>query len=173
MKTLTEIYSQHAEMPYIAPKYEAELLRKPIPKRNMLRTSEGLLPGHIIMLWRINFGSYTTQSTHHKYFYTTYGIDAQKELDWLIEEGYVKVDSAFDSLKHLSAGFLKDFLKAKGVAGLSKMKRSDLDQAVAANYTEEEFGKLFELRGYAILPKGKEVLEAHPEIVDKHPQKSY
>ena len=120
-----------------------------------------------------NFGSYTTQSTHHKYFYTTYGIDAQKELDWLIEEGYVKVDSAFDSLKHLSAGFLKDFLKAKGGAGLSKMKRSDLDQAVAANYTEEELGQLFELRGYAILAKGKEVLEAHPEIVDKHPQKSY
>lgn len=172
-KTLQEVYKDHAEMPYIAPKYEAELLKKPIAKRQMERTEEGLLPGHIIMLWRIQFGTYLTTSPHHKYFYTTYGIDAQKELDDLISEGYVKMDTAFDSLKHLPAGELKDFLKAKGVTGLSKMKRPDLDAAMVKSYTEEELSKLFDLRSYAILPKGQAVLEAHPEIVAKHPQKKF
>lgn len=173
MKTFNEVYKDHAEQPYKAERYMEDLLTKPIPKRNMERTMEGFLPGHIILLWRINFGSYLTTSPHHKYFYTTYGIDAQKELDWLIAEGYVQIDSAFESLRHLSSIKLKEFLKDKDVKGLSKMKREDLDKAVAANYSEEELGQRFDLRSYAILPKGTVILEAHPEIVDKHPQKKY
>lgn len=171
MKQFKEKYAQHAEMPYIAPQYEAELLEKPIAKRNMERTDEGVLPGHIILLWRINFGTYNTQSALHKYFYTTYGIDAQKELDWLIDEGYVRIQSAFESLVFLKAADLKGFLKAKGVPGLSKMKRPDLDAAMAEAYSEEELAPLFEVRGYALTPAGQELLAKHPEIVDRHPKK--
>ncbi len=90
MKTIEEIYKNHAEMPFISLKYQEELRRKPIPKRHMVRTIEGLLPGHLVMLWRIHFGTYTTATSHHKYFYTNYGIDAQTELDWLIAQGYVQ-----------------------------------------------------------------------------------
>lgn len=172
-KTIKEVYQDHAELPYIAPEFEAELLRKPIAKRQMVRTAEGFLPGHIIMLWRISFGTYLTNSPHHKYFYTTYGIDAVKELAYLIEEGYVLIDTAFDSLKHLPAGQLKDFLKAKDVKGLSKMKRDDLDQAMAIHYTETELVNLFDLRGYRLTDKGEALLAAHPEIVAKHPQKKF
>lgn len=173
MKTFNEIYNQHAEMPHIEPKYEQDLKQKPIPKRNMIRTEEGLLPGHVIMLWRIQFGTYTTEYPHHKYFYTTYGIDAQKELEFLIAQNYVTVDSAFASLKHLSSLFLKEFLKSKEVKGLSKMKRQDLEEAIAIEFSEQELGELFALRGYSLLEKGQKVLEAHPEIIAKHPQKKY
>ncbi|MGT2907030.1 hypothetical protein [Streptococcus dentiloxodontae] len=173
MKTIDNVYAQHAEKPFILPKYEEELLTKPIAKRQMERTAEGLLPGHIIMLWRIQFGTYLTSSSHHKYFYTTYGIDAEKELRFLIEQGYVKVDSAVESLKHLAAPKLKAFLKAKGVSGLSKMKRSDLDEAMLAVYTEEELSQLFQLRSYAITQKGRTILEKYPEIIAKHPQKKF
>ncbi|WP_212768357.1 hypothetical protein, partial [Larkinella sp. C7] len=72
----------------------------------------------------------------HKYFYTTYGIDAQKELDWLIEAGYVRLMTAQESLQYLRAGQIKDFLKSKEVKGLSKMKRADLDQSMAQVYSE-------------------------------------
>lgn len=173
MKTIKEVYENHPEKPYVNPKYELDLIQKPIPKRNMTRTVEGLLPGHIIMLWRINFGTYTTENPHHKYFYTTYGIDAEKELDWLIANKYVAVDSAFESLKHLSAIQLKEFLKEKDVKGLSKMKRPDLDQAMAREYSEESLGQKFKLRSYSLLEKGKETLAAHPEIIERHPQKKY
>lgn len=73
MKTLTEIYSQQCRCP-IAPKYENQETNSQTICLELLKCQDTLL------LWRINFGSYTTQSTHHKYFYTTYGIDAQKEL---------------------------------------------------------------------------------------------
>lgn len=173
MKTIKDVYANHAEMPYIATEYEEELLEKPIPKWAMERTREGLLPGHVIMLWRLNFGTYTTAQPHHKYFATSYGIDAQKELDYLIEQGYAKLDTAFDSLKHLPAGKLKTFLKEKQVIGLSKMKRADLDQAMRQVYTEQELASKFDLRSYAILPKGQEVLAKYPELIAKHPQKKY
>ena len=159
-------------MPYIAPQYEQELLKKPIAKRQMERTAEGFLPGHIILLWRISFGTFLNNTYRHKYFYTTYGIDADRELDMLIDKGYVQIDSAFDSLKHLPAGDLKEFLAAKGVAGLSKYKRADLDKKMAELYSEEELSSLFELRGYALTQKGQALLLAHPEIVDKHPKKN-
>lgn len=173
MKTIKEIYENHSEMPFVLEKYEQDLIQKPIPKRNMERTVEGLLPGHIIMLWRISFGTYTTENPHHKYFYTTYGIDPVKELDWLISENYVQINSAFDSMEHLSAIQLKDYLKVKDVKGLSKMKRSDIDATIKTHFTEEEFGNLFSLRAYQLTDKGQEMLAAHPEIVAKHPQKKY
>ncbi|MGT2887430.1 hypothetical protein N1495_05765 [Streptococcus didelphis] len=173
MKTLKEIYENHSEMPYIHPKYEKELMRKPIAKRNMIRTDEGLLPGHLIMLWRINFGTYSTASPHHKYFYTTYGIHAEQELQWLINNHYVQVDSPFTSMKELAAPQLKEFLKEKGVQGLSKMKRSDLEGAILEHYSEEEFGSLFEVRSYSLLEKGITALKKYPEVIDKHPQKKY
>lgn len=173
MKTFEEIYANHAEMPYISAKYEDELRRKPISKRNMERTREGLLPGHIILLWRINFGTYTTHSPQHKYFYTTYGIDAQKELDWLIEHDYLRLMSAQESLIYLRADELKDFLKIETVKGLSKMKRQDLEQKMLEVYSEDELAPLFALRGYALTAKGEEVLAAHPEIVRRHPQKKF
>ncbi|MGT2926334.1 hypothetical protein [Streptococcus cuniculipharyngis] len=173
MKTIKEVYASHAEIPYIAEEYQEELLVKPIPKWAMVRTEEGLLPGHLIMLWRVNFGTYTTSHPHHKYFATSYGIDAQKELDYLIEQGYAQKDGAFASLQHLPARQLKELLKEKQVAGLSKMKRQELDQAMQRVYTEEELAGKFELRGYSVLPKGARLLEKYPEIVAKHPQKKY
>ncbi|WP_176629148.1 hypothetical protein [Streptococcus sobrinus] len=173
MKKFEEIYSQHTEMPYIAAKYQDKLRRKLISKRNMERTAEGLLLGHIILLWRVHFGTYTTESPLHKYFYTTYGIDAQKELDWLIEAGYVRLMTAQESLQYLRAGQIKDFLKSKEVKGLSKMKRADLDQSMAQVYSEAGLAPLYSLRGYALTAKGGEALVAHPEIVDRHPQKKF
>ena len=53
------------------------------------------------------------------------------------------------------------------------MKRADLDQAVLSHFSEEELGYLFDVRGYRLLPKGEEALEANTEIVNRHPQKKY
>lgn len=173
MKTIAEIYADHQEMPYLAPQHLDELLLKPIAKRQMVRTSDGFLPGHIIMLWRIQFGSYRTDSPHHKYFYTTYGIDAQKELDWLIAEGYVALEGATEAIRHLSGPQLKALLKEREVKGLSKLKRQDLDQLILDLVEEQDLEELTQVRAYLLTAKGQAVLAAHPDIVEKHPQKKY
>lgn len=131
------------------------------------------MPGHIILLWRINFGTFTTETAFSKYFEYGYGIDGVKELAFLISEGYVHVESAFESLDHLSATILKEFLKVKNVKGLSKLKRADVDDLLVSLYTEEELGKLFSVRGLMLTSKGGETLERHQDIVAKHPQKKF
>ncbi|MBM7636821.1 hypothetical protein [Streptococcus saliviloxodontae] len=169
MKPFAEIYKDHDEMPYIAPKYEEELRIKPIAKRQMIRTKEGLLPGHIILLWRIQFGTFTSNSSFHKYFYTTYGIDAEKELAFLIEEKLVRVETAFESLRFLTALQLKQILKDKEVKGLSHYKRPDLDAKMAELFSEDDLAQLFSQRGYALTEKGRLCLDEYPDIVARYP----
>lgn len=173
MKTFAEIYQDHAEMPYIAPQYEENMRLKPVPKRNMIRTEENLLPGHIILLWRIQFGSYRTNDQPHKYFATTYGIDAKKEVLSLMEQGYVRLESATEAIRHLTALQVKNLLKTKDVKGLSKMKRADLDQAMVISFTEQELAELIDTKAYLLTEKGQEILGQHPDIIDKHPQKKF
>ena len=98
MKTIQELYADYPEMPYISPERDlAETnFTKPVPKRNMVRTAEGLLPGHIILLWRINFGTFTTETTFSKYFEYTYGVNGRAALNDLIAGGRAVIERAFE-----------------------------------------------------------------------------
>jgi len=55
----------------------------------------------------------------------------------------------------------KNILKSKGIAGLSKMKAADLDQALHDNFSEEELASHFSIRGYKLTPKGEQILEQY------------
>ena len=156
--SLENIYKDHQVKPYISPDRDIEawlLNPKPVPKRNMELLEDKLLAGDIILLWRIQFGTFTTETWFPKYFEYTYGIDAPKHLETLVEKGYALVETAFDSLDHLNSTMKKNILKNKGVTGLSKMKAGDLDQALHDHFSEEELASLFSIRGYRLTPKGE------------------
>ena len=63
-------------------------------------------------------------------------------------------------------------LKKKGVAGLSKMKAADLNQALHDHFSEEELANCFSIRGYKLTPKGEQALKDHQAIIDRHPKKN-
>ena len=134
--------------------------------------TDDLLAGDIILLWRIQFGTFITETWFPKYFEYTYGIDTPKHLKTLVEKGYTVIETAFDSLDHLNATMKKNILKSKGITGLSKMKIADLDQALHNHFSEEELAGLFSIRGYKITPKGEHILEQYQDIVDRHPKKN-
>ncbi|WFA75803.1 hypothetical protein PFZ59_11830 [Streptococcus suis] len=169
-----EMYKDHEVKPYISPERDlaAWLLEtKPVPKRNMIRLEEGLLAGDIILLWRVNFGTFTTTTPYSKYFEYIYGINGPAHMEKLLADGYVYLESAFDSLDHITSTAKKNILKAEGVTGLSKMKAADLDTALKDHLTEEKLAPYFAVRGYALTEKGRAALEDHPEVIDKHPKK--
>lgn len=173
---VNELYKDYACMPYIAPDRDLAtwlLDPTPVPKRNMERLSNGLLAGDIILLWRIQFGTFTTTSVFPKYFEYTYGIDAPNHLHRLVENGYAYIESAFDSLNHLNASMKKNLLKEKGVTGLSKMKVADLDSALQEVFSEEDLAQLFTVRGYQLTDKGEKALVECPEVVERHPKKKF
>ncbi|HEM3642093.1 TPA: hypothetical protein U1C36_001226 [Streptococcus suis] len=171
---IEEMYKDHEVKPYISPERDlaAWLLEaKPVPKRNMIRLEEGLLAGDIILLWRVNFGTFTTTTPYSKYFEYIYGINGPAHMEKLLAEGYVYLESAFDSLDHITSTAKKNILKAEGVTGLSKMKAADLDTALKDRLTEEKLAPYFAVRGYALTEKGRAALDNHPEVIDKHPKK--
>ncbi|HFU4458773.1 TPA: hypothetical protein ACGPAL_002082 [Streptococcus suis] len=173
-KRIEEMYKDHEVKPYISPERDLAswlLEAKPVPKRNMIRLEEGLLAGDIILLWRVNFGTFTTTTPYSKYFEYMYGINGPAHMEKLLADGYVYLESAFDSLDHITSTAKKNILKAEGVTGLSKMKAADLDTALKDRLTEEKLAPYFTVRGYALTEKGRVALENHPEVIDKHPKK--
>lgn len=171
---IEEMYKDHKVKPYISPERDlaAWLLEaKPVPKRNMIRLEKGLLAGDIILLWRVNFGTFTTTTPYSKYFEYIYGINGPSYMEKLLADGYVYLESAFDSLDHITSTAKKNILKAEGVTGLSKMKAADLDTALKNHLTEEKLAPYFAVRGYALTEKGRAALDNHPEVIDKHPKK--
>ena len=172
---IEKIYKDHPVKPFISPERDLNawiLNPKPVPKRNMELLEDNLLAGDIILLWRINFGTFTTESWFPKYFEYTYGIDAPKHLKTLVEKGYALVETSFDSLDHLNSTMKKNILKSKGITGLSKMRAADLDQALHDHFSEEELASLFSIRGYKLSPKGEQALKYHQAIIDRHPKKN-
>ncbi|HEM6172965.1 TPA: hypothetical protein U2C66_000963 [Streptococcus suis] len=149
-----EMYKDHEVKPYISPERDlaAWLLEaKPVPKRNMVRLEEGILPGDIILLWRISLGSFETTTPYSKYFEYMYGINGPAHMEQLIADGYAYVESAFDSLDHITSTAKKNILKD--------------------NLTEEKLAPYFTVRGYALTEKGRAALYNHPEVLAKHPMK--
>ena len=66
----------------------------------------------------------------------------------------------------------KAMLKKKEVAGLSKMKAADLNQALADHFTEEELAQEFTVRGYQLTEKGKQALKDYQAIIGRLPKKN-
>ena len=66
----------------------------------------------------------------------------------------------------------KNILKSKGITGLSKMKVTDLDQALHDNFSEEELASHFSIRDYKLTPKGEQILEQYKGIIYRHPKKN-
>lgn len=173
---IEQLYADYAQMPYISPNRDidawlSKVPLKKVPKKNMVRLENGLLPGHIILLWLINFETYTNEAHVVKYFEYTYGIDGKKELHYLIENDYARVESAFDSLDHVNADFIKLLLKDKHSSSLSGLKKEALVTLLHTYFTEETLSQTFTVRGIALTDKGKQALKEGQFVVDKHPKK--
>jgi len=175
------LYEEYAEVPYISPKRDLEnwlhLVRigseHLVPKRRMIRYEEDILPGHLILLWRIDFGTFTNESTFPKYFEYDYGINGSLALDELQEKGYARELSASDSLDYLNAAQLKAILKYFEQTGYSKLKKPELMELAKKELTDEQLATQFHIRGIQITSEGKAILAKYPEPVDRHPKKKY
>lgn len=179
IKKVEAIYDNYPELPYISPKRDLKKWLRDlnltsetrVPLRNMQRTEEGLLPGDIILLWRISLDTFTNESVMPKYFEYDYGINAHQALEDLIQENFVIEESPYDSMDHVTATLLKNLLKLKQVKGYSKYNKQELIEAIKAHYTDEELGEFFEVRGLRLTDAGQKALANNQFVIDKHPTK--
>lgn len=143
-----------------------------IPARNLVKFDNGLLPGDIILLWRISHGTFTNESHFHKYFSQDYGIDAPAHLAELISKGFVEMQNVFEAIEdHVPVWRLKEILAERGEVGLSKLNRNEILDLVEVVFDEKELEELITVRGYVLTKKGEEALQQGQSAVDKHPKK--
>lgn len=178
-------YRDYPELPFISNKRDLEKFieevnfskSKLVPKKNMQRTKESLLPGDIILLWRINFGTFTTESIkegmYPKYFEYSYGINAPDNLENLINLGYVILDKVSNSLGHNTIAVLKNLLKEKGLKGLTKLKKEEVHTTILEHYSEDELLEKKLIRGYILTSKGERTLDSNQDIIERHPKKKF
>ena len=94
MRTLEEIYEGYAKIPYVSKDRDLEdWLENPekypykkVEKSQMVSLPEGILPGDLILLWRIGFNNFTTESSIPNYFEYRYGVNAEDSLKLLIRK---------------------------------------------------------------------------------------
>lgn len=186
--TVECVYRNHPSLPYISPERnlaawleEVELSSsKVVPKWALepvanIELYGGYLfevtAGDIILLWRISFSTFTTQSWFPKYFEYTYGIDAAFDLRMLVEAGLVEIESAADSLDLVTAPALRKALKDASVNGLSSAKKADLMRLAREHLSPAQLEDVVPVRSYKLTTAGHALLDARPEIVVKHPKK--
>ena len=168
------IYKDYPEQPYISPerdliaweKYPERFHYGIIHKRDMIRVEEGLLPGDIIMLWRIGFNTFTNESTIPQYFEYRYGVNSEASIALLLKLGFASVAGVIDSLDLLTTPQLKRILKDRGLAVSGK--KGDLLQRVVTNIPQETLAKLFSIRRYQITDAGKAILKKYDAIIQRH-----
>lgn len=173
-KITHSIYKDYPEHPYISPARDLELWEKTpevfpysrVEKRQMERLPEGVLPGDIVMLWRINFDNFTSTTVIPQYFEYRYGIDSDESIKILIQLGYIEVGSAKDSLDVLNMVALKKILVENELD--TKGKKAIVFNRIMDSVTEEKLAKQFSLRKYKSTPSGKELLEKYDAIIQKH-----
>ena len=174
MKVTSRIYKDYPEQPYISPDRDLAAWEESpedfhygiIAKDQMRRLEEGVLPGHIIMLWRIGFNNFTTISDIPQYFEYRYGVDSHEAIATLRKLGYIRDCSATESLDILNVTQLKKILKKKSlpVSG----KRDDVVGRVLEHFSEAELADAFAVRKYAITDSGKALLAKYDNVIQKH-----
>lgn len=170
---MKEFYQDFEIKPYISP--DRDLSTEsfvPVARRNMALLEDDLLAGDIILLWRIDFGTFNNKSWFPKYFEYSYGIDAPRNLQKLIEKSYVKMDNSMESLKHITSKDKKEILKDKGIKGYSKLNSKELDKVIIDKLNLADLDNYFTIRGYSLTNKGNTILKKYQSIVDRHPKKN-
>ena len=175
MKKITHpLYKDYPEQPYISPErdledwasYPEKYPYSKIEKRQMVRLPEGVLPGDIIMLWRIGFGNFTTETHIPNYFEYRYGIESRESIQLLISLGFIYQGTSIDTLELMSAPVVKRIL------GNHKLKKTgnknELLERVYDNIIEEELSKEYSERRLIITNSGKELLKKYDDIIQRH-----
>lgn len=178
---IAALYADYPEMPFISKHRDVQLWLDAVvkdtgylvPKRHMERLAGNVLPGDVIVLWRVQFGTVTNETIMPQYFEYNYGIDAYQSIQDLIAKGYVRIRDDDENLTLHRLPELKAMLKTKFIKIPAGAKKQALIDLIKTHFTAAELADHLHIQGYQITPAGEQLLETHAAVVAKHPKKKY
>lgn len=167
------IYKDYPEQPFISEKRDLEKWANDpkefpygvVERRQMVRTEEGLLPGDVVLLWRIHFGNFTTETWIPEYFEYRYGVDSEASAQLLLEKELVTLGNARDALSELNMHRLKKILKKYDLP-VSGKRQEILDRV--HSLSDAQLEEAVQIRRYQATELGEEVLSRHDDIIVRH-----
>lgn len=128
---LTSIYEDYPTHPYCSSERSLWSYSKEydgymrtfsiIPREMMEKLPNGLLLGHIKLLWRISLNYFSYKTRIPSYFEYEFGVDVKTELVFLTGSNYIYYDDA-DSIFKMTEKGLNEFNKYKPWLDLSEIK---------------------------------------------------
>lgn len=178
-KEIIEIYGKYPETPYMSPDRDfrfwidnyVKLFGSVVPITNMKRLPNGLLAGHILMLWRISFDNFSNKTTIPTYFEYEYGVDGKKTIHELITGNYIKISSVIDSISTLKKSGLTDILEKHNIKYLKSANKARLIENIANNLDMSIIEKEVDVKKYELTNIGSATLNEYSIIVEKHKNK--
>lgn len=147
----------------ITPKVSINFEREIHPV-NLKKLPNGLLPGEVILLDWIE--DKMLNANFPGYFEYTYGINAEKSAQLVLEEGYLRYSTPIESLSSLKVPALKEILKSKNlkVSGAKK----ELINRIETNFSSDEVSNHIDNPSLKLTSKGEEVFKEYYYIVPAH-----
>lgn len=173
-KIIHPVYKNYPEHPYISPMRDLKAWEETpekfpygiVEKKQMERLPEGLLPGDIVMLWRIHFNNFTNETIIPQYFEYRYGINSDQSLKDLMQKEYIVLSEVTEALFLLNVTALKRILKKHGLN--DQGKKQELLDRIQANVSKTQLTQEITLRKYQMTPAGENVLNKYDDIIQKH-----
>lgn len=176
-KIIPEIYKDYPIQPYISKSrdlkdwedFPEKYPYSKVEKKQMIKLDENLLPGDIVLLWRVKLGTFTTNSIFPEYFEYKYGINGKDSLNLLVNLNLIRKCSAVESLDIVNSNICKRILEKYDLKKSGNKK--DLVQRISKNISENDLSREFNLRKYEITSNGYKILEKYYYIIEKHGMK--
>lgn len=176
----SKVYEDYPEQPYISENRDIKLWEErpelfpysKVEKKQMVRNEDGLLPGDIVLLWRIGFNNFTNETHIPDYFEYRYGINTEESIELLLKKQLIEISSVVDSLDLISSPIIKRILKDNDlkVGG----KKQELVDRLIESVSVENIEKEISTRRYRITETGKDILDTYYEsVIIPHGPKSY
>lgn len=177
-KVISKVYKDYPEQPYISENRDLEAWENypekfpyaKVEERQMQRLEENLLPGDIIMLWRIGFGNFTNESVIPAYFEYRYGVNDEESKQRLVDGKYMYLGSVLESLDLLNSPTLKRLLREEGLSLAGN--KSEILKRVIDEIDEETLKQKITMRVYVITETGQALLDKYGDIILRHGPKS-
>lgn len=150
-RIIKKFYSDYQEKPFIGDdrdiqKWENLISTSPnllVPKENMIRNVDGLLPGHVYQIYWID--KYKPNRRIPVYFEYEFGIDFKKEKKFLEDNGYIKDFSATEKGREIIESYHYIITKK---AKQNIPERMDLNKELNKFDEDQELLREFDIKPY-------------------------